>query len=124
MRAVLLVSPSTLKFDQNPDSIVGNDILPTCMIARLLASSWSSACLATVLLVACFGLSVSVQAQTFQCFNVTGVPPTARADGFAELLGDLVIDCTGGIPTPPNQAVPSVNIAVNLDTFMTSKVTS
>lgn len=38
-------------------------------------------------------------------------------------MGDLVLDCTGGIPTPPNQTVPSVNIAVNLDTYVSSQTT-
>src|SRR5512146_2857552 len=55
------------------------------------------------------GFTASASAQAFQCTNSTGVPPVVRAEGYAELMGDLVLDCTGGIPTPPNQTVPSVN---------------
>jgi hypothetical protein len=69
------------------------------------------------------GLTIPASAQPFQCTNSTGVPPTVRAEGYAELVGDLVLDCTGGIPTPVGQQVPQVNIAVNLDTFVSSKVT-
>jgi hypothetical protein len=39
-------------------------------------------------------------------------------------MGDIVLDCTGGIPTPPNQSVPGINIAVNLDTFVSSQTTA
>lgn len=77
--------------------------------------------LAFVVLLA--GLTIPASAQPFQCTNSTGVPPTVRAEGYAELVGDLVLDCTGGTPTPPNQQVPQVNIAVNLDTFVSSKIT-
>ena len=77
--------------------------------------------LAVVALLA--GLTMPVSAQPFQCTNSSGVPPTVRAEGYAELMGDLVLDCTGGIPTAPNQQVQQVNISVNLDTFVSSKVT-
>jgi len=69
------------------------------------------------------GFTASASAQAFQCTNSTGVPPVVRAEGYAELLGDLVLDCTGGIPTPPNQSVPTVNIQVNLDVNVTSQTT-
>jgi hypothetical protein len=75
-------------------------------------------------LIACLGLPANAQAQTFQCSNVSGVPPIVRAEGFAEQLGDLVLDCTGGIPTPSNQTVPQVSIAVNLDVPLSSRVTA
>jgi hypothetical protein len=39
-------------------------------------------------------------------------------------MGDLVLDCIGGIPTPPNQTVPNVSIAVNLDVNITSQTTA
>ena len=77
-----------------------------------------------ILLVAGVGLAFSVNAQSFQCSNLTGPGPLVRADGFTEQLGDIVIDCTGGVPTPPNQPVPTVNIQVNLDVNLTSKVTA
>src|SRR5580700_5691254 len=70
------------------------------------------------------GLTVPASAQPFDCTQSTGVPPIVRAEGYAELVGDLVLDCTGGVPTSPNQLVNQVNIAVNLDTFVSSKVTA
>jgi hypothetical protein len=82
-------------------------------------------CLYALALVALLaGLTIPASAQTFNCTNTTGVPPTVRAEGFAELVGDLIIDCTGGVPTPPGQLVPQVNIAINLDTYVSSKVTA
>ena len=70
------------------------------------------------------GLTMPASAQPFNCTSSTGVPPVVRAEGYAELVGDLLLDCTGGVPTPPNQNVNQVNIAVNLDTFVSSKVTA
>jgi hypothetical protein len=78
--------------------------------------------LALVALIA--GLTVPASAQTFNCTQTTGVPPIVRAEGYTELMGDLVLDCTGGSPTPPGQQVPPVNIAVNLDVPVTSRVTA
>jgi len=82
-------------------------------------------CLYALALVALLaGFTVSASAQAFQCTNSTGVPPLVRAEGYAELMGDLVLDCTGGIPTPPNQSVPQVSIAVNLDVNVTAQTTA
>jgi len=69
-------------------------------------------------------LTIPASAQSFQCNNSTGVAPTVRAEGTAEFIGDIVFDCTGGIPTPHGQSISPVNIAVNLDTYMSSKVTA
>ena len=70
------------------------------------------------------GLTMPASAQSFQCSNTTSVIPNVRGEGYAELLGDIVLDCTGGTPTPPNATVPQVNIVVQLDTSVSSKVTN
>jgi hypothetical protein len=70
------------------------------------------------------GLTSTASAQAFQCSNTTSVIPNVRGEGYAELLGDIVLDCTGGTPTPPNATVPQVNIVVQLDTSVSSKVTA
>ena len=70
------------------------------------------------------GFTVTASAQNMQCTQTTGVPPIVRGEGYTELMGDLVLDCTGGIPTPPNQAVGTVNVSVNLDVNVTSQVTA
>jgi hypothetical protein len=70
------------------------------------------------------GLTMPASAQSFQCQNTTSVIPNVRGEGYAELLGDIVLDCTGGTPTPPNATVPQVNIVVQLDTSVSSKVTA
>lgn len=76
--------------------------------------------LAFVALIA--GLSMPASAQ-MQCAT-NSVPSVARAEGYAELMGDIIIDCTGGTPTAVGVAVQGTNIAVNLDTFVSSKVTA
>ena len=39
------------------------------------------------------------------CFATSG-PPSIRAEGVAELVGDIVIQCTGGPPTPQGEPLP------------------
>ena len=81
--------------------------------------------LAVVALLA--GFSVPVRAQqgpAFNCQATVGVPPIIRAEGLTELVGDVTLDCTGGISTPAGKAVPPVDITVFLSQNVTSKITA
>jgi hypothetical protein len=50
-------------------------------------------------------------------------PTAARAEGYAELLGDIVIQCTGGTAPNIGQPVPTANITVALNnTLVTSRI--
>jgi hypothetical protein len=50
-------------------------------------------------------------------------PTQARAEGHTELLGDIVIVCTGGGLLTPGTAVPTANITVTLaNTYVTSRI--
>ncbi|MEO8025160.1 MAG: hypothetical protein ABI823_01720 [Bryobacteraceae bacterium] len=73
-------------------------------------------------------LAVPASAQNinpaFQCVANAGVPPTVRAEGLTELVGDLTLNCSGGTPTPAGQAVPQVNVAIFLNTNATSRLLS
>jgi hypothetical protein len=66
-------------------------------------------------------LCVSVHAQSpFVCQTNTGVPPLVRAEGTAELVGDLILICTGGTPTAAGQSIPQASFTVSLNTNVTS----
>jgi hypothetical protein len=56
--------------------------------------------------------------QPLNCFANSGVPPVVRAEGFTELVGDLVITCTGGNPAAPFLA----NFQLFLNTNITSRL--
>ncbi len=58
----------------------------------------------------------------FQCVANAGVPPIVRAEGLAELVGDVVLNCTGGTPTAGGQFVPKVNFRAFLNTNVTSRL--
>jgi hypothetical protein len=51
-----------------------------------------------------------------------GVPPTVRAEGLTELVGDLVLNCTGGVPTLAGQLVPKANVTIFLSVPITSRL--
>jgi hypothetical protein len=56
--------------------------------------------------------------QPLACFANSGVPPVVRAEGYTELVGDLVITCSGGNPASPFLA----NFQLFLNTNITSRL--
>jgi hypothetical protein len=70
--------------------------------------------LAFVALTLLLGLVPAANAQNaaFQCVANAAVPPTLRQEGLTELAGDIVLNCNGGVVTPPGQVVPQANIQV------------
>jgi len=73
-------------------------------------------------------LAAVANAQTalpaLQCVANAGVPPTVRAEGLTELVGDVTLNCTGGVPTQLGAQVPASNVTVFLNTNITSRVLS
>ena len=77
-----------------------------------------------------FGLGSSAYAQStaFICNATAGNPHIVRQEGVAELVGDLVLNCTGGSFTPagtyigPN-TTGGTNVQINLNTNVTSRLT-
>jgi len=59
-----------------------------------------------------------------QCVANAGVPPTVRAEGLTELVGDVTLNCTGGTPTQLGATVPASNVTVFLNTNVTSRILS
>lgn len=69
------------------------------------------------------GASSTASAQTSTiCNSNAGVPPVIRSESYADLVGDYVLDCTGGVPTPSGSTVPQVNFTVTLSTNITSRL--
>jgi hypothetical protein len=73
-----------------------------------------------------FAAVASAQTATpaLQCVANAGVPPTVRAEGLTELVGDVTLNCTGGIPTQLGAIVPASNVTVFLNTNVTSRILS
>ena len=71
--------------------------------------------------IAVFGGAPALFAQLVCTANV-GVPSTARAEGLAEEVGDLLLNCTGGTSTTSGAPVPVVNITISLNTNVTSRI--
>jgi len=51
------------------------------------------------------------------------VPRDVRGEGVTELVGDFVLSCSGGNPTPTGQPVPLVDFHVELSVPLTSRTT-
>lgn len=68
------------------------------------------------------GLAFHAKGQV-TCSYVTGPVNVIRSPGFTEPVADVVLSCTGGVPTPSGDVVPQVNIVLTLNTNLTSKIT-
>jgi hypothetical protein len=78
--------------------------------------------LAAVILLLGFAGTASAQGVgPFTCVANAAVPPTLRSEGMTELVGDIVLDCTGGSSTPSTTIIPRVNFTVFLNTNVTSR---
>ena len=64
------------------------------------------------------------QVPPFQCTTSAGVPPKVRAEGLTEQMGDILLNCTGGAPTPAGQPLPQFNFTLFLTTNLTSAPTA
>ena len=67
----------------------------------------------------CFG-ETNPQGQPFTCVANTGTPVIVRVEGITELVGDLLLQCTGGTPTPAGKPIPLTNLRLTLNTNVTS----
>jgi hypothetical protein len=64
----------------------------------------------------------SAQVGPLQCTATVAVPPQLRAEGMTELIGDIVLTCTGGSAITPGTTIPTANITVSLGTNVTSRL--
>jgi hypothetical protein len=58
----------------------------------------------------------------FICTANAGVTPLVRIEGVTETVGDVLLDCVGGVPTAANAAIPLSNLQVFLNTQITSRL--
>jgi hypothetical protein len=56
------------------------------------------------------------------CTTNGGVPNIVRAEGITEFVGDFVLRCTGGGPTPQSEPIPEYKVTLNLNTTVTSQL--
>jgi hypothetical protein len=57
-----------------------------------------------------------------QCSANVAVPPQLRSEGMTELIGDIVIICSGGVAPAPGSAIATANFTVSLGTNVTSRL--
>jgi hypothetical protein len=63
------------------------------------------------------------KAQTaFSCTASSNGSLPIRSEGLAELLQDVVLQCTGGNPTAVGSPVPTVNIQIFMDSNITGRL--
>jgi hypothetical protein len=64
---------------------------------------------------------VSGFCQQFSCATQNYVPASVRSEGLTELLGDMVVVCTGGMPAGAGVTIAAVEINVTLPASVTNR---
>jgi len=81
--------------------------------------------LAVVALLAGFTIPASAQIpSTPVCSSQVATNNLARAEGYTEQVGDLIVTCQGGNPTSAGLPVPQADITVTLSQNVTSRITA
>jgi len=81
--------------------------------------------LAVVALLAGFTVPASAQIpSTPVCSSQVATNVLGRAEGYTEQVGDVVVTCTGGIPTAAGVPVPQADITISLSQNVTSRITA
>ncbi len=55
------------------------------------------------------------------CTANAGIPNLVTAEGVAERVGDVLMTCTGGVPTTKGAAIPEFTVSLTLNTNITSR---
>jgi len=79
---------------------------------RLLSFGFAAACL----------LAQSNNPPQIKCAASAGVPPILRPEGVTELVGDILLTCTGGQPLAIGSQIPTANVSVAFNTAVTSRL--
>jgi len=77
--------------------------------------------LALTVLVLFAGLASAQSNNPFVC-NTTSVTPQLRSEGLTELVGDILLTCTGGTAIAPGLPIPTANITVYMNGTVTSRL--
>jgi List-Bact-rpt repeat protein len=56
------------------------------------------------------------------CQANAGNPTIVRAEGITELVGDILLNCSGGTPTPAGQPIPPASLELTFNTTVTSRL--
>jgi large repetitive protein len=80
--------------------------------------------LAAVAVLLSLGSSSAYAQGAFTCVSNAGAPNIVRGEGVAELVGDIILNCTGGQPTTGGKSIPLSNVQVSLNTNITSRIIS
>jgi len=64
----------------------------------------------------------STASAAVQCTGSVANPPIIREESFTELIGDIILDCTGGTPTTEGASVLPINVTITVSSPLTSRL--
>lgn len=82
----------------------------------------SSALLTRIALLLGAAVAAFAQPLPYTCTGSTPNAPTIRMEGITELVGDILLTCNGGSPTPNGQQVALTTITLTFNANLTSRI--
>jgi hypothetical protein len=58
------------------------------------------------------GATGQIIPSAFTCIANAGTPVIVHSEGITEQVGDIILQCTGGVPTAPGASPPTYDIGV------------
>ena len=121
-------STQTFRWATGSTHFVGADAIQVLAGTQYVFSNWSDGMAQTHSITvgasaATYTVSyVTIAAGGILCTASSGNPPLVRAEGQAELAGDVLVTCTGGTPTPLGMPVPQLDFHLSLNLNVTSRL--
>jgi len=82
----------------------------------------ATALVVAALLMGFASTAVAQQPPPFACTATASVVPLLRSEGLTELVGDIILTCTGGTPIAPDADIPVANFRVFMGANITSRL--
>jgi len=82
----------------------------------------ATALVVAALLMGFASTAVAQQPPPFACTATAAVVPLLRSEGLTELVGDIILNCTGGTPIAADAEIPVANFRVFMGANITSRL--
>jgi hypothetical protein len=84
--------------------------------------SFRKSLLLMALLVVVTGVAAAQVTTPLTCTANAGVPPLVRAEAIADEVGQVTIECRGGVRAAEGTLLPTINVQIFLNTNLTSRI--
>ncbi len=118
-------SGASSTFSASPTVITNSQGIATSPVltANSITGSYAITAATAALPPASFSIT-NLSGPVFNCAANGSTPLDVRKEGLSELVEDIILQCTGGFPTPAGQPVPTMTFSITANAPITSRLLS